>query len=152
MMEFLNEYLFNGTGWLILAMILIGLEFMAPGIYFMWVGFGAVVVSLVTYVLPDLAPQWQVLIFAVMGVVSVLIGRKYLMEKESPSDDSTLNRRGSQYVGKVCEVAVDFKNGKGKVKVEDTLWSAMGPKDYKAGASVKIVSQDGTRFNVEAAK
>jgi membrane protein implicated in regulation of membrane protease activity len=151
-MEAISDFLFDGTGWLIIAIILIGLEFLAPGIYFMWVGFAALVVSGVTFIFPDISWVIQILIFSGLAVVSVLVGRKYIMEKEQSSDDTTLNRRGAQYVGKKCEVVVAFKNGKGKIKVEDTLWTATGDKDFKMGASVKIVSQDGTRFVVEAVK
>jgi len=150
-MDAIKEFIFNGTGWMIIAVILIGLEFLAPGIYFMWVGFAALVVSGVTYLFPELSWVIQTLMFSGLAVVFVLVGRKYIMEKENKSEDPTLNRRGSQYVGKTCEVAVDFKNGKGKIKIEDTLWTATGAKDFKVGSSVKIVAQDGTKFEVEAA-
>ena len=151
-METIIEYFYNATGWLVLSVILIGLEFLVPGVHFMWVGFAALVLSGITFFAPDLAWTWQTLIFVALGVVSVLIGRKYWMEKEVSTEDATLNKRGSQYVGRTCEVEVAFKNGKGKIRVEDTLWTATGPSDFAKGASVKIVGQDGTRFKVEPAK
>ncbi len=151
-MQTILDFIFNGTGWMIIAVILIGLEFLAPGIYFMWVGFAALVVSGVTYLFPEIFWVIQALMFSALSVVSVLIGKKYLMEKDMQSDDTTLNRRGSQYVGRVCEVAVAFTNGKGKVKIEDTLWSAIGPKDFKLGAKVKVVALEGTRVKVDSAK
>jgi len=152
MLEFIKDFVFDASGWMIIAIILIGLEFLAPGIYFMWVGFAALVVSGITFIFPGLSWEMQLLSFSVLAVVSVLVGKKYLMEKEVQSDDETLNRRGSQYVGKNCEVVVAFKNGKGKIKVEDTLWSAVGPRDYPEGKNVKIIGMDGTRLKVEASK
>ena len=152
MLDFLMDYLFNGTGWMVVAIALIALEFMAPGVYFMWVGFAALVVSIVTFIFPGLGWEIQVVAFSVLAVASVLVGKKYLMEKEVHSDDTTLNKRGTQYIGKTCEVVVAFKNGKGKIKVEDTLWSAIGPVTLDKGASVKIIAMEGTRFKVEAAK
>jgi len=152
MLDVIKDFVFDASGWMIIAIVLIGLEFLAPGIYFMWVGFAALVVSGITFIFPDLGWQAQILAFSGLAVLSVLLGKKYLMEKEVQSDDETLNRRGSQYVGKNCEVVVAFKNGKGKVKVEDTLWSATGPKDYAVGKNVKIVGMDGTRLKVETAK
>ncbi|MEE8296172.1 MAG: NfeD family protein, partial [Sphingomonadales bacterium] len=73
-------------------------------------------------------------------------------EKEVPSEDNTLNRRGQQYVGKICEVVVPFKNGKGKIKIEDTLWTAIGPNKLDKGESVRVVGLDGTRIKVEVVK
>lgn len=151
-MQPILDFIFNGTGWMIIAVVLIGLEFLAPGINFMWVGFAALVVSGFTYLFPEISWVIQALMFSGLAVVSVLVGKKYLMEKEMKSDDNTLNRRGSQYVGRMCEVAVAFTNGKGKVKIEDTLWSAIGPKDFKEGARVKVVAMEGTRVKVESVK
>ena len=150
-MESLKDLIFAGPGWMVVSIVLFGLEFLAPGIYFMWVGFAALLVSGVVFIFPELSWQVQSLMFSALAVGSVLIGRKYLMEKEKPSDDSTLNRRGQQYVGRTCEVVEAFKNGKGRVKIEDTIWSAVGPNTVPKGASVKVVSVDGTRLRVELA-
>jgi len=151
-METIKDLIFDATGWMVVAIILIGLEFLIPGIYFMWVGGAALVVSGIVFFLPGLGWEMQLLIFSALAVVSVLIGRKYLMEKEVPSDDSTLNRRSQQYVGKTCEVVQAFKNGKGRVKVEDTVWIAVGPDTVPKGANVKVVSVDGTKLKVELVK
>lgn len=151
-MEILKDFLFDASGWMILAIILIGLEFLAPGIYFMWIGFAALIVSGITFFFPDIGLAVQLLLFAVLGVASVYASKKYLMEKQKPADNSTLNLRGRQYIGKTCEVAVAFKNGKGKIKVEDTLWTAIGPTTLAVGKSVKVVDIEGTRLKVEAVK
>ncbi|MEE8294371.1 MAG: hypothetical protein V3R64_01530, partial [Sphingomonadales bacterium] len=63
-MDAIIDFLFNGTGWLIIAIVLIGLEFLAPGIYFMWVGFAALVLSGVTFIFPEIAWLFQVFAFS----------------------------------------------------------------------------------------
>ncbi len=151
-MDVITDFLFTASGWMIIAIILIGFEFMVPGIYFMWVGFAALLLSGITFFFPDISLAFQLLLFSVFAVAMVYAGKKYLMEKTDPSDDSTLNLRGRQYIGRTCEVAVAFKNGKGKIKVEDTLWTAIGPKSLAVGESVKVVDIDGTRLMVEAVK
>lgn len=151
-MDVITDFLFAASGWMIIAIILIGFEFMVPGIYFMWVGFAALLLSGITFFFPDISLAFQLLLFSVFAVAMVYAGKKYLMEKTDPSDDSTLNLRGRQYIGRTYEVAVAFKNGKGKIKVEDTLWTAIGPKSLAVGESVKVVDIDGTRLMVEAVK
>lgn len=151
-MDIITDFLSTASGWMILAIILIGFEFMVPGIYFMWVGFAALLLSGITFFIPGISLAFQLLLFSVFAVGMVYAGKKYLMEKTDPSDDSTLNLRGRQYIGRTYEVAVAFKNGKGKIKVEDTLWTAIGPKSLAVGESVKVVDIDGTRLMVEAVK
>lgn len=151
-MDVITDFLFAASGWMIIAIILIGFEFMVPGIYFMWVGFAALLLSGITFFFPDISLAFQLLLFSVFAVAMVYAGKKYLMEKTDRSDDSTLNLRGRQYIGRTYEVAVAFKNGKGKIKVEDTLWTAIGPKSLAVGESVKVVDIDGTRLMVEVVK
>lgn len=151
-MESIKDFLFDSSGWLIVSIVLFALEFLAPGIAFMWLGFAGVMLAGVVYFFPDISWQVQLFSFSVLGVALVFVGKKYLMEKEVISDDTTLNRRGLQYIGRVCEVVVPFKNGKGKIKVEDTLWTATGPSTLAKGKSVKIIDVDGTRFKVEVVK
>jgi len=151
-MEVITDFLFAASGWMIIAIILIGFEFMVPGIYFMWVGFAALLLSGITFFFPNISLAFQLLLFSVFAVALVYAGKKYLMEKTAASDDSTLNLRGRQYIGRTYEVAVAFKNGKGKIKVEDTLWTGIGPKSLAVGESVKVVDIDGTRLKVEAVK
>lgn len=151
-MKDIFEFMLSAEGWLVLAVVLFALEFFAPGVFFMWLGFGAIILGGIVFIFPDLAASLQLIIFAVLGVGFVIAGRSYIKKRPIQTEDNTLNQRGLQYIGKICEVAVSFKNGKGKVKVEDTLWSATGPAEFEKGASVKIVSQEGTRFTVEAVK
>lgn len=151
-MDVITDFLSTASGWMILAIILIGFEFMVPGIYFMWVGFAALLLSGITFFIPGISLAFQLLLFSVFAVGMVYAGKKYLMEKTDPSDDSTLNLRGRQYIGRTYEVAVAFKNGKGKIKVEDTLWTAIGPNSLAVGEAVKVVDIDGTRLMVEAVK
>ena len=148
----LQDLIMSGWGWLTLSVIFIGLEFLAPGVYFMFIGFAAIPLSIATFIFPDLSGSFQLIAFSLLAIGSVLIGKKYVMEKEVKSDDSTLNKRGSQYIGRNCEVVTAFKNGSGRIRVEDTNWSASGESNFRKGATVKIVGMDGTRFKVEAVK
>jgi membrane protein implicated in regulation of membrane protease activity len=54
-----------------------------------------------------------------------------------------LNIRGSQYVGRTVTVEVAISNGRGKVRVGDTMWTAEGP-DTPVGTRVKVTGVNGT--------
>ena len=51
--------------------------------------------------------------------------------------------RGQQYVGRSVVVEQAIENGRGRVRVGDTLWSAEGP-DAPAGTRVTVTGRKGT--------
>ena len=135
--------------WFALAIALILLEFVVPGVHFLWFGVSAAIVGVLVLALGDtVAWQLQLLAFVILSVSSVFLIRRYADPSNSKSDLPDLNVRGSQYIGKSLTVAEAIKGGRGKVHVSDTLWHAKGP-DLPAGASVKVVGVDGTVLVVE---
>ncbi|MGH1417274.1 MAG: NfeD family protein [Hyphomicrobiaceae bacterium] len=140
----------GGWSWFALAIALIILEFVVPGVHFLWFGVSAAIVGIVSMLLGDLVPwQLQLLAFVIMSISSVFMFRRYADPSNSKSDLPDLNARGSQYVGRSVTVAEAIKGGRGKVHVSDTLWHAKGP-DSAVGTKVKVVAVDGTVLVVEA--
>lgn len=138
--------------WWILAALLVGAEILAPGIFLIWLGVAAGLTGLAVFLLPGLTWQVQGLIFAVLGVVATLAGRRlYSPTADEASDHPGLNRRGTQCVGRTYRLTAPIVNGNGRVKVGDTTWKVAGP-DLPEGASVKVVGVDGIVLVVEAAE
>jgi membrane protein implicated in regulation of membrane protease activity len=135
--------------WWVLAVILLALEVTAPGTFFLWLAVAAGVVGLIVLILPDLYWQVQVLLFAIAGVAAVGAWRLYARRLPQTSDDPTLNRRGEQYVGQVFHLSEPITDGRGRMKVADTVWRVAGP-DLPAGAKVRVVGVDGTVLRVSA--
>jgi inner membrane protein len=136
--------------WWVLGLVLVVIEMIAPGFFLLWIGLAAGVTGLVLVAVPSLAWQAQFLIFGVLAVGSVTAARFYIRRNPITTDDATLNRRGSQYIGQVFSLDEAIVNGIGKVKVGDGWWRAQGP-DLPAGERVKVVGIDGTILKVEKA-
>lgn len=145
-MELLHTFTF--WHWLILGVLLIVLEIFAPGVVFLWVGVAAIVTGGIAWAFPDLAVQWQVIIFAALAVVSVLSGRKWLKIHPVETDHPTLNRRGEQYTGRHFTLTDAITSGFGKIKVDDSIWKVRG-EDMPEGTSVEVTGVDGTVLKVE---
>lgn len=142
--------LFLGLGawnWLILAVLFFVLELAAPGIFLIWFGIAAGIVGSLA-LLFDMAWQWQFVLFAVLSLGAVVAARKFLRTDEAQSDRPLLHRRALQYVGKAYVVADAIENGRGKVRIGDTLWRVEGP-DAAEGARVKVTGADGNTLIVE---
>ena len=117
----------------------------------MWFGAGALVTGLVLWLLPELAIGWQLLIFAVVSGVSVLVWRnsRFFNEESTPPPDPTLNNRLQSYVGKEYNLSEAITNGRGSMRVVDSNWRVQG-KDMPEGTRVKVVGVEGITFLVEA--
>lgn len=146
-MEWLNQIEF--WHWLIAAVVMIIIEMVLPAAYFLWMGISAFVVGLIFYFIPEMQVLIQVIIFGVLSVVSVVLYKRHDVSQPDESDQPNLNRRGEQYVGRSFTLDEAIVNGVGKVKVDDSIWKVKGV-DMPAGMKVRVMSVDGTVFNVEA--
>jgi len=135
--------------WFILAVLLFTLETIIPGVHFLWFGLAAVAVGILG-LLVAVAWPYQLIMFAMLSMLTVFWVRRYAAPEVATSDQPDLNVRGAQYVGRTLVIEEPIVGGRGKVRVGDTLWPAAGP-DAPAGAQVKVVGADGTVLRVAPA-
>ena len=134
--------------WFAIAVALLVLETVVPGVHFLWFGIAAAIVGGLALVTP-LAWQLQLIIFALISIASVFLVRRYASPGHAKTDEPVLNIRGAQYIGRKVEVVDTIRNGRGKVRVGDTVWSAEG-EDAAAGSEVEVVGVNGTVLVVGA--
>ena len=134
--------------WWVAAIGLIIVEALAPGAIFLWLGVSAGVVGAILLAAPELSWEYQVLIFAVLSVGSVIGWRAYHKSHPTETDLPTLNRRGEQYIGRLLTLDDPIVNRVGKVRLDDTSWKVTG-QDLPAGARVRVVGVDGVVLQVE---
>jgi membrane protein implicated in regulation of membrane protease activity len=146
-MEWINDIIY--WHWLILAVALIILEILMPGAYFLWMGISAAVVGAVMFVFPTMSFLIQVLIFAILSVVTVVMYRSYRKENPLVTDEPALNRRGEKYIDQKFTLTEPIVNGEGQIKVDDSTWKVVGM-DMPAGMIVRVVSVESTTLKVEA--
>ena len=61
--------------WLILAAVLGGIEALLPGMFFIWFGLAAAATGAIVFLIPGLGWEWEAVLFVVLAVASVLVGR-----------------------------------------------------------------------------
>lgn len=137
--------------WWVIAVFLVGIEVFAPGAVFLWMGIAAAIVGFVLLAVPELTWQIQLLIFAVISVVSIYVWR-YVLRDRFPGKvpGRVLNRRGASYVGRTFTLKEPIVDGTGLLHVDDSRWKVEG-EDLPAGAKVKVVAIEGTVLKVERA-
>lgn len=142
---------FIGLGawaWIILGVLLIGVELLAPGAFFLWLGLAAIVTGVLDAVL-GLSWQTSALLFALLCVAAVILGRFVTRSKtQAEPQADMLNQRGQSLVGRVFTLEAPIKDGEGRIRVDDSSWRVTGA-DRFAGAKVRVVRIDGSTLVVD---
>lgn len=139
----------GGWTWWIVAVVLFVFELLVPGVFFLWLGFAAVVVGLLELVV-DMSWQVEVGLFAVLSVISLVLSRKFVSGGPAESDRPNLNRRMFNYVGQSFVLEQPIVNGHGELRIDDTIWKIKG-KDAAAGTWVRLKDVKDLTFVVEPA-
>ena len=128
--------------WFAIAVVLFVLETVIPGVHFLWFGVAAGIVGALALAAP-IAWQWQLILFSLISFITVFLVRRSGVAENAKSDQPVLNVRGAQYIGRVVVVEEAIRNGRGKVRVGDTIWAAQG-EDAPAGSKVEVIGVNGT--------
>lgn len=134
--------------WIILGLILLGLELLVPGIFFLWLGLAALGVGLVALVV-DISWQIELVLFGVLAVLFILAGRRFFAHHGDETTDAPgLNERASVHLGRQITLEEPLVGGTGRVKLGDTMWRIEGP-DLPVGTRVEVKSARGATLQVE---
>lgn len=150
-MESLTQGIFDNLEfwhWWVFAIILVILEVFSPGAFFMWMGAAAAVTGGALLMSPELSWQMQFVIFAVMSIAAILIGKTFFNRRSANTDDPTLSTLETDLTGNIYTVEKPIVNGSGRIQVGESTWKAEGP-DCEAGSSVKVVGVRGAVLVVE---
>jgi membrane protein implicated in regulation of membrane protease activity len=93
---------------------------------------------------------WYLAAGAALLVADILIDLVWAHPSVLTTDEPDLNRRPAQLVGRVFVVEEAIAHGRGKVRVDDTLWPVEGP-DTPVGARVRVAAARGAVLVVELA-
>lgn len=133
--------------WLALGLFLAAAEMLVPGIFLIWLAGAALVIGVLAFLLPIGVPV-QILLFAVLAIATLYLGKRYLRDNPIESADPALNKRGMRMAGQTATVTQAISGGAGRVHHGDTEWIARGP-DAPVGARVRITGADGAELLVE---
>ena len=134
--------------WIIIGAVLMALELAAPGAFMIWLGIAAVATGLIAFA-ADFSWPIELLIFAVLGLVSAMIGRRVNARFSERNDAAPfLNRRAEALVGRIFQIDAPIVAGHGRVRIDDSIWRIRGS-DAAAGARVKVTAVEGSTLLVE---
>jgi membrane protein implicated in regulation of membrane protease activity len=145
-MDLFGEYEFHYT-WLALGLVLAVAEMAIPGVFLIWMAGAALVTGLVAWIVPIGVPL-QIVMFAVLSILAVFMGRRYIASHPVVSADPKMNDRGARVVGETVVVTQAIEGGSGRVKLGDSEWLAKGA-DAPVGTRLRVAGHDGVVLVVE---
>lgn len=144
MISFL-ENVFDATwAWIIVGAVIAGLEIVVPGVFLLWIGLGALATGLILTLSPDMPLAWQLIVFAACMIAAMSLGISLQKKGEEDPKAATLNREMQGLVGQRTVATSAFVAGRGRIRVQDTTFAAIGEDPIGEGDLVDIVAiEDG---------
>ena len=135
--------------WWVFGLVLLGLEILVPGNVFVWFGVAALLTGVMA-LLTHFGWQIELIVFVVLALVLVVVGRRVFGRQAQPGEQPFLNDRAHRLVGGSYMLSAPIVDGHGQVRVDDTNWRITGP-DLPSGTRVKVTDADGAVLKVEKA-
>ncbi|VAV88640.1 hypothetical protein MNBD_ALPHA06-347 [hydrothermal vent metagenome] len=125
--------------WMALAAGLLVLELLTGGTtYLLWPAAAAFIVGLLN-MFGFMGWQADLIVFAVATLAMMWVGQVYIRPRMKGGDKEHLNERSERMIGQVGEVTVDFVNGRGRIHLDDTRWSAVSVDDSNLSTGAKVI-------------
>lgn len=135
--------------WFVAGLVLLALELVVPGGWFLWLGAAGIVTGLSAFI-PGVGWPLQVTLFGILALLIVIGWTAISRNRKPTSDRPLLNQRAEVFIGHEGVIDEPISEGFGRLKLGDSVWRIAGP-DLAAGARVRVVGADGAVLKVEAA-
>ena len=138
--------------WFIIGLGLFLLELVIPGFFIFFFGLGAWVTALVCLI-GEPGTNFQIVIFAITSVLSLIGLRRIIQKKFFYSKDNLSEEVEDEFTGKEAIAKADFGSDRnGKVEFKGTMWNAESKAEIKEGQRVIIIEKDSFKLIVEPKK
>lgn len=132
--------------WLVAGVVVLCTELLLPGMFLVWIGSALILVGAYQFFF-ELTFSIALISSVTLSIILVFIASKYIYPSETSASAEVLNERISGYIGRTYVLDWPIVNGRGKLRIDDTMWQIRGP-DLPSGTEVRIHSFDGTQLHV----
>jgi len=136
--------------WIIVGLILMAMELMLPGAVVAFLGFSALIVAALLYFGFLSGPIQAVTAYFVISIFLLLFIRGFFTKffEGDTSEDNTDEDLDLQ--GSLVTVAEEIKpHAPGRVRLQESTWSAQSDHRIQEGQSARVVKRDGNTLIVE---
>ncbi|MBR1506198.1 MAG: NfeD family protein [Prevotella sp.] len=133
--------------WAIIAVVCLILELSSGDFFIICFSIGAVFAIVGTIL--GLNVYWQLFIFAIFSLLSVLFVRPVALRYLHKNDPNRASNADA-LIGRTGRVTEEIKaDGNGYVQIDGDLWKAVSTVDIPVGTSVRVIGRESTIITVE---
>ena len=138
--------------WGAIGLILLAVEMATGTFYVLWFGIAALIVALLTWLMPDLGINTQLILFAVLSIGALYIWRTYYRKIET---HSRLGQSQGEEIGRVGTItAAVSATQNGKIQFAQGVmgsreWTAIANETIEVGAQASVVAVEGNALRVK---
>ena len=133
--------------WAVIAVICLILELSSGDFFIICFSIGAVFAIIGAIV--GLNVYWQIFIFAVFSLLSVLFVRPVALRWLHKNDPNKASNADA-LLGRTGRVTEEIKDGNsGYVQIDGDMWKAVSQKDIAVGETVRVIGRKSTIITVE---
>jgi len=138
--------------WFLIGLVFAFLELIVPGLVLLFFGIGAWITSVFCLVF-DVETGFQILVFSITTIVSLVILRKYFKKtffQEKKNGEETLE---DEFIGKTAIAETNISPGiEGKITLKGTIWTAKSSEPIIKGQRIEIVDKESITLIVKPIK
>lgn len=139
----------NAVYWLYAGIVLIILEVMTPGLVSIFFGLSALVLALITWLVPGVPQLAQWLMFSAFSILFIALLRKTLKKTFSGTSEVTEDMFDSFTGKRALVVECISPTHPGRVEFNGSNWTAEAEEELDVGMPVRIKSKKNLTLYVE---
>lgn len=143
----------NLLAWWAIAGVILIAELLTGTTYLLWPAAAAFLTGFIALEMFGLSWPVELAVFAVLSMVLIIIGDRWVRPRLKAGAGSGLNDRSLRMVGQRVLAVSDFSASRGRVRYGDTEWAAETVDDSNPskGAMLEVVEVSGVILRVQSA-
>ncbi len=148
----MDTIIFHPWYWLVLCLMLIGIESLGAGGFLLGGAFAGFIMALVSWLKEGISWEMQVVVFCLLAIIFTLAYCLIFKRFNQKSDSPIINDRAAQLRGRTIIITEDLPLGSGKTQIGDTLWKVKSDQPLEKGDAVIISGCEGTLLLIKKIK
>ena len=139
--------------WGAIGLILLAAEMATGTFYVLWFGVAALIIALLTWLMPGMSASIQLILFSILSIGSLFLWRNYY--KKTSTDSRVGQAQGEEIgrIGTIIEPVSAMQNG--RIQFTQGLmgsreWVAVANETIVAGTQAVVVAVEGNSLRVKA--
>ncbi|PKO49872.1 MAG: NfeD family protein [Betaproteobacteria bacterium HGW-Betaproteobacteria-20] len=138
--------------WGVIGLVLLALEMVTVTFYVMWFGVAAIILAVLTWLMPGMSVAVQLFLFAILSIGSLFVWRTYY--KKTSSDSRVGQAQGEEIgrVGIIIEPVSATQNGRIQFTqgvMGSREWAAVANEAIEAGTQAEVIAVEGNSLRVK---